>query len=287
MINEILEISKTRIKNTLFCYYILGWLLLNYKIPMILLFSERKIEAKIIYLENINLSIKDWLLYPLTLALGLIFTHRILFTWSSYIIDLLISRFVDDKIKKNNYKKMAKDIQNKKEIKKAELQVSDEFLKKEIDIDHKQKERDIQKQQEQNELPEVKEQVINHIDISKVNKGYNSNLTTIKEYTEGPKYRFSKNNISIHTNEDIDISVTTYRELSKGEVLVLNISNAKIDKNIEFNISPATKNIYKINSYINLEMLGKYKASIKILNNHDIIDTAIFILTVNKQNEPF
>jgi hypothetical protein len=251
---------------------------------MILLFSERNIEAKILYLDNINLSIKEWLLYPLAIALCLIFIHRVLFTWSSFIIDWAIDKFTDSKIKKINYKRIASDIKNRKEIRKAELEISDEYLKEEIKLEQKREKIHLAKQEEKLKLPEVKEQVFNHIDIKKLGiNGWNT-LSTIKENQDAPVYRFTHNDFSIYKNEYININLMTYRPIKKQEKLLLNIYNNKTNDKIEFKKTEGKIRSYQLTDYIYLELLGKYNASIQLLDqNNNIIDIANFTITINNK----
>ncbi len=138
-IKGIQEELMARVKNMLAINFVIAWLLVNYEVPLIMLFDERSISQKITFLDDFIFNLGTSVLIPLTIALLYIFIMPLLNLIITKIHDVL----VHERVKKHENKKMTRYYLDKKEVEKAKLD-SSVFLQRTMDVDLKKKENEVQ-----------------------------------------------------------------------------------------------------------------------------------------------
>ncbi len=92
LLSSFKEFLDSRVKNMLFMNFVLAWMIINYNIPMYLIFKNVDIEEKIKYIDNLHFSYWMHLVFPLLLS--------IVYIYFIPIINLLIVKLYDKYIHK-------------------------------------------------------------------------------------------------------------------------------------------------------------------------------------------
>lgn len=87
LIQFIKEFTVSKIKNTLFMYFVVAWLYFNYEVPLTLLFSKEKIESRIDFLDTLSFSIWTDVVCPLTLMILIVLIHKVAFVKLNMIFE--------------------------------------------------------------------------------------------------------------------------------------------------------------------------------------------------------
>lgn len=120
LLKTITETSKERVRNPFIGTYILSFLIINWKPTLFLMFSDLKIEEKLIIIENKYTSLS----YNLLLPLGIALVYTIVLPYFMWLIEELNKKSVKGR-KNNQTEQLFIDIKNKQNLAIEESKLED------------------------------------------------------------------------------------------------------------------------------------------------------------------
>lgn len=112
LLSSFKEFLDSRVKNMLFMNFVLAWMIINYNIPMYLIFKNVDIEEKIKYIDNLHFSFGMHLFFPLLLSVVYIYLIPIINLLIVKLYDRYIHKFIleyEHKKKVNNFEHTRKE----------------------------------------------------------------------------------------------------------------------------------------------------------------------------------
>lgn len=109
------EFLDSRVKNMLFMNFLLAWMIINYKVPMYLIFKDIDIEEKIKYIDNLQFSWLTDLVFPLFLSIVYIYIIPIV----NLVIVKLYDTYIHSFILEHAHKKKVKRYEHTKKEEEA------------------------------------------------------------------------------------------------------------------------------------------------------------------------
>jgi len=188
LISTYLETSKERIKNPFIGAFFISWIVINWKPIIFLLFSDEKIEDKILVIEQKYTSINNGLYYPIVIAL----IYVVALPYFMWLLEELLKK--STKGRKNNViNQLIVDIQGKQKLAVEESKLED------LKASYREK-ADLNNKIEllQNQLDERETTI----------KQYLSEIETLKE-------AYSNLELLVDKNENSDISNPEYERLKQ------------------------------------------------------------------------
>lgn len=154
------EFLDSRVKNMLFMNFLIAWMIINYNVPLYLIFKKVDIEEKIKFIDNLHFSYGTDLLFPLLLS--------IFYIYCIPIINLLIVKLYDEYIQKfileHEHKKKINSFEHTRKEEEAKHNAIT-FVKTDMEL-----QREVEKNNENqraNEIEKNKVSIINEFNISK------------------------------------------------------------------------------------------------------------------------
>ena len=205
IIEGIKETLISRLKNLFLVNFILAWSVTNWKITLVMLFSEKTIENKIDFIKEAPKDLWLMLIIPLILTFIYIFLLPIFNLWLNKQYKRFVSKHED--IEKNkNLKEYYKELLD---VEKEKIKAT-EFVKEDILNDREVAKLDLQK--EKNEIEEAELLI-----LKEKNEEEQKNVNILKD----------KNEEEQRSREELDKKIITDNKLIKIEERKYNTNNTK------------------------------------------------------------
>ncbi len=120
LIANLLETSKERLKNPFVGAFLISFVAINWRVFWIILFSDVKVEDRIIYVQDFYISAEYGLLYPLIVAL----VYVIVLPYITWGLDLLVEKSTVER-KRMAITQQVGDIKGKQELAIEEAKLED------------------------------------------------------------------------------------------------------------------------------------------------------------------